>query len=376
MPLRIYEDRRPGKRGASIRYRVYLPADPLTGKRKRVDFSNKPAAEAYVASHDQSPDLTEEIAANQVMIQHCFLKLKAAGASIEDATTFFLTHKPKNATAITHSVAELFVRAKTEKGCRAAYLRNLKQLLDNLSELVGPVAVSAVTADQIKGFVFKDDVSDVTKNNNLTMLSVFFNWCKKHGYVTFNPVANLERPRKTRPAPKVITPEQFQTILDRCLTKNWKERVAILSLIGFAGMRRAEACRLNWTDIDLTEKTVTLEAGKAKTGSHRRNELPENAVAWLRTVEDKRRTGPIIGPNADMLLRTAFRCKDVPYHQNALRHSFCSYYLEKHGPDALNKLIADMGHDGNPQMIHRHYRNIVPKGSGAKWFAIVPSPPK
>jgi integrase len=248
--------------------------------------------------------------------------------------------------------------------------------LNNLTELVGHVPVSTVTTEQIKAFVFKDGVGDTTRINNLTMLSVFFNWCRKHGYATFNPVQKIERPRKIHPAPKVMTPDEFQVILDRCLKKGWKERVAVLSLIGFAGMRRAEACRLTWADIDLKDKKVMLDADKSKIGAHRRNDLPANAVAWLTAVYDARRTGPLIVANADMLLRTALRCKGVKYHQNALRHSFCSYYLEKHGPKELEQLIADMGHGGGAQMIHRHYRNLVPKGSGKAWFAISPPPPK
>ena len=68
-------------------------------------------------------------------------------------------------------------------------------------------------------------------------------------------------------------------------------------LVGFCGIRTEEASRLKWTNIKLSDRIVEVPAEIAKKAQFRNNPIPQNAVEWLRVVEDKRRTGPIIGSN-------------------------------------------------------------------------------
>ena len=88
-----------------------------------------------------------------------------------------------------------------------------------------------------------------------------------------------------------------------------------------------------------------LPAAEKFVNSHKTSPLPVG--------EDKRRTGPIIGSNWRMMLRSAIRSSRIDYRQNSIRHSFCSYAIAAGWP--LADVIAYMGHGGSPSMIHSHY---------------------
>jgi hypothetical protein len=58
----------------------------------------------------------------------------------------------------------------------------------------------------------------------------------------------------------------------------------------------------------------------------------------------------------------------VEWKQNALRHSFCSYRLAEVKSAAQVALEAG----NSPQMIFRHYRELVTDREAKMWFAITP----
>jgi hypothetical protein len=93
-------------------------------------------------------------------------------------------------------------------------------------------------------------------------------------------------------------------------------------------------------------------------------------MEWLHRVRDRRRSGRIIPLNWKYLILTAIRKAKIPYHQNCIRHSFCSYGLVSGW--SLSEMVSSMGHGGSPSMIYSHYRNVVSEEDGKQWFAIVP----
>jgi integrase len=151
---------------------------------------------------------------------------------------------------------------------------------------------------------------------------------------------------------------------------HWSERLVVFVLVGFCGIRTEEASRLKWSNIQLENKIVEVPATVAKKARFRNNPIPVNASKWLALVEDKRRTGPIIGSTWECQLRSAIAASRITYHQNAIRHSFCSYAIGAGWP--LADVIAYMGHSGSPSMIYSHYRNVVSADDGKRWFSIVP----
>jgi len=58
----------------------------------------------------------------------------------------------------------------------------------------------------------------------------------------------------------------------------------------------------------------------------------------------------------------------VPWKQNVLRHSFCSYRLAV--TSDVSKVALEAGN--SVTMIHAHYKALVTEQAGKEWFAIMP----
>ena len=115
-----------------------------------------------------------------------------------------------------------------------------------------------------------------------------------------------------------------------------------------------------------------MGADKAKTASRRVVPILDNLAAWLAPYA--RQTGRIWGQSS-FPLHTAWRAAaaaaSVPWKPNALRHSFASYRLAQTQNAA--QVSLEMGN--SPQMVFRHYRELVKPADAERWFAVKPETP-
>jgi hypothetical protein len=65
------------------------------------------------------------------------------------------------------------------------------------------------------------------------------------------------------------------------------------------------------------------------------------------------------------------KASGIKWKDNAPRHSFCSYRLAQIQDAAKVSLEAG----NSPQMIFRHYRELVKPSDALKWFAVKPEAP-
>jgi predicted urease superfamily metal-dependent hydrolase len=62
----------------------------------------------------------------------------------------------------------------------------------------------------------------------------------------------------------------------------------------------------------------------------------------------------------------------VVWRHNALRHSFCSYRLA----EIKNAAQVALEAGNSPQMIFKHYRELVTEAEARQWFGIMPGVPE
>ncbi len=74
-----------------------------------------------------------------------------------------------------------------------------------------------------------------------------------------NRFYSIERPRKTRPLPKVLSKEEIKSIINH--TNNLKHR-CIVSILYSSGLRRAELLNLKVEDIDSKRMIINVSSGK------------------------------------------------------------------------------------------------------------------
>ncbi len=301
-------------------------------------------------------------------------RLRPLGTNLTDVVTFYLNHQGsvKGQTMLSE-LFDQFLKEKLQVGRSSSYEKNMRKCFSSFMKTTGgDRKIGEVSRGQISDYVYQTNrhLSNVSKKNILTNLSVIFNHAVRRDLLEKNPVEKIDRPTIPFVKPSVLSPSDFEKLLRRCVWKKWDDRLVIFVLVGFCGIRVEEASRLKWTNLQLDKRIVEVPDTVAKKASFRNNVIPPNAMEWLRSVEDKRRTGPLIGKNWRTHLRNAVISSKINFQKNCIRHSFCSYSLASGW--SLSDVSSYMGHCGSHSMIFTHYRNVVSEEDGKKWFSIVP----
>ncbi|MHA5095928.1 site-specific integrase [Oenococcus oeni] len=105
----------------------------------------------------------------------------------------------------------------------------------------------------------------VDYGNILIIINQVYKKAIQYGYVDKNPFENVDKPRAkkapSRDTVKFYDVEQLRQFLNsayQLYNKDHYERYVFFRLLAFTGMRKGEALALNWSDIDLTNKTLSI----------------------------------------------------------------------------------------------------------------------
>jgi len=156
----------------------------------------------------------------------------------------------------------------------------------------------------------------------------------------------------------IVTPAQARAILDACIDRA-PDILPVVVLSLFGGLRRAEAEQLEWSEI--SDEFLEVKAHKAKTQQRRLVPVTPQLAASLKTTRDVDGKIPSIN-YADKLKLVLEKSKlRADWPQNALRHSFASYFFVQSKNE--NETAQRMGN--SPQMIFQHYRELVRPATAA-----------
>lgn len=143
-----------------------------------------------------------------------------------------------------------------------------------------------------------------------------------------------------------------------------------LAIHFFAGLRRTEVERLDWSEIKLDERVIEIKSEKAKGARRRLVPISDNLYEWIAPLS--KHEGAVI--RSEYFYRkgtTNARKKagvDV-YPHNSGRHSYASYHLAKH--ENAPKLAMNLGHP-DATMLYNHYRALVTPKSADTYWSIKP----
>ena len=172
--------------------------------------------------------------------------------------------------------------------------------------------------------------------------------------------------------PKVVTAEPGTidaSQLARLLAALPERSRACVLVQALAGVRAAEAQRLEWQNISMEHRLITISAGAAKTASRRHVPISDGLLEWLRPLHQG--TGPLVqNPNTlrrDLAIaRRKALITDWP--ANALRHTCASAWCTIESDVA--RVAAWLGN--SPVIIHQHYRALLTRDEASAWFAVRP----
>lgn len=156
-----------------------------------------------------------------------------------------------------------------------------------------------------------------------------------------------------------------------------------IALMLFAGVRPDEVASehkpaLLWRHVNLAERIIRIPPDIAKTGRARIMEgLPDTVWEWLEPNGKDKRVCPVRSLQAIRLAqsiagynRKIGRRKPRKWPHDALRHTFATYHVAAFANPGQTAML--MGHEGNPTMLHRHYRGLATKAEADKFWALRP----
>lgn len=195
----------------------------------------------------------------------------------------------------------------------------------------------------------------------MAILSSFYSFCTRRGWVTENPIDRLEKIHIDQAPPKILTVAQCRAILDASGTalRPW----VVLGL--FAGLRPTEAERLDWSAIRIAghHPCVVVDAASSKVRRRRIVPLCLLACVWL--ALDVRPTGRIVSSHSTLrrARREVSEVAGVPWSQDVLRHSYASYRLGR--GDIPEQVACDMGN--SPRILRTHYVELVTREAATEF---------
>jgi integrase len=352
--------------------RYYCVTTPkLGGGRNRRFFKDRTEAETFIqfAKVQQENYGTAAFSipdSLRVEAIECSELLQPFGATLRDAANFYAAHlKAVTGSRKVREVVADLLAARSADGMSARYLGDLRVRLGRFALSFGEEMIAGITASRIDEWLRGLGVGPVTRNTFRRRLAVLFSFAKRRGYVTENPIADVERAKERETEIEILSVNEMVRLIE-CASP---EMVPFWAIGAFAGLRRAEIERLTWNEVDFEADLIEVKASKAKTASRRLVTIQPNLREWLAPY--RTRIGRVCPVNLQRKInedreRAALRAE---WPQNALRHSFGSYHLAQFNDAA--KLALEMGN--SPATIFRHYRQLVKPKQAERYWKIAPA---
>ena len=288
------------------------------------------------------------------------------GVTLKECVEFWLRRHPANLPkkTVAEVVCEL-IKSKTDAGKSDIYIKDLQGRLNHFSNAF-QVPLTSVTGAEIEEYLRALGRSGRTQNNYRRIIGTLFKFATRRGYLPKdqNEMDGVEKADDDAGDIEIFTPAELGTLLAVARP----EMRGYLAIAAFAGLRAAEIQRLDWSEVNLSGRFIEIKASKAKTASRRLAPIPDNLAAWLAPyAQSSGSVAPFANMSKQLTMKLAPDAGLVWKH-NGLRHSFISYRLA--AIKDIGQVALEAGN--SPQMIFKHYRQLVTETQAREWFGLVP----
>ena len=353
----------------------------------------------------------------------CVDDLKAVGATVRDAATFYLKFHSGSSKITAKKAVEEFNKhnsKRVRRGTRGNYERKSKHFATDF----GDQSVNTITKAELNKWINEKTVGGTSKYATIrgwvSWMHLFFNFLQEQNYLPQdlpNEASKIPIPRKVDTTPRLATWAEASAMLlwydelankregkkGKQVARHIRGLMVYLVLVLFCGIRREEACQVTWDDIDFGGKLLKVLVEGAKRKKRRVVGCEENVWAWLSYLKKHNAEIPSFDNNSDKdnpnekrlvyrqrKYRESFsdRGAKVPEivatietatmhgksepkakNQNIMRHSFISYHMKLY-----NSAGKTAGTAGNSEKeVEGTYKEIVTHQIDAEmWFDIRP----
>lgn len=262
-------------------------------------------------------------------------------------------------------VTEL-VQEKAASGRRGTYVTGLKRSLTTFARGREASPIDQITRSDIQQWVAAKYSNAWSQRSILSHLSTLFGFAVIREYIEKNPVDSIDTPKIDWAPPKILTVEQCESAVRWC-EQHSPRLLGWLALALFAGVRPQECDRLTWADV--STETLTINAAASKVRSRRVVKLMPAAIELLAAAKacDVGLSMPHASRRrAVRALRNHLGLKAWP--ADVLRHTCASYWLAK----VRNAAEVAMELGNSPNILYKHYRELVTEADADRFWAIRP----
>lgn len=205
------------------------------------------------------------------------------------------------------------------------------------------------------------EIKDGSRRNLIASVKRAMKWAEELGYIDISPIRHMRKPGCGRKE-LIITPEQFQALIDRTKDQEFKD---LLTITWETGCRPQESLRVEARHVDVPGSRWVFPASESKGKKIPRVVyLTPTALEITKRLVEKNPTGLLLR-NMDGLpwtpyatncrFRRAKKKVGVKVSCYALRHTWINRMLMK-GVDAFT--VAHLAGHSDPSMLAKHYAHL------------------
>lgn len=312
---------------------------------------------------------------------------------------FWKLHHPEGEQKLISAIIEEFLDAPGRRGKkivarRESTVTNHRMRLASFLEVFGDRPANTITTADVRTWLDLRKGAALNRKHYLASARAAFNYAVSKQYVPANPALQIDLPDAKSEEPAIMTVDavrRYLAAIETAVTArvhpvtkhayrtDLKDLLPREAISFFCGVRPEELSRLDWCNVSLENKLITISGTVAKVQGHRRTiEMPDNLVAWLTPyVKASGPVWPYASATTLHLKRAAAqKAAGVELPDNAGRHAFASYHLAMH--QNSNQTAELMGHS-DVKLLKNVYRNIVnadgkaiTKTMGEDFFKLMP----
>src|SRR5262245_12663719 len=343
------------------------------GKRKRSFFETKQAAKSFADEQNiklmnEGREGAEFPTVTRVMAQSAAERLEPFGKTITDAVEHYVAHlKASERSCTATELIDELDAAKKVDGASQRHVDDLDSRLNIFAAKFDDQPVATITSAEIDDWLRSLPVSPATRKHYRRLLILAFNFAMQRGYAASNPAEKTAQAREPKTKPGILSVDQATALLENASP----EILPYIAIGLFAGLRRAEIERLDWSEIDFDSGHIEVTAEKSKSKfANRFITMQPNLREWLVLLRKLKGSVTPLENFRQLFggVRAAAGITEWP--DNALRHSFAAYHLV-HFKDA-KALALEMGHTDSG-MLFNHYRALVRPKEAERYWNIRPA---
>ena len=213
--------------------------------------------------------------------------------------------------------------------------KGLKNFISIWKERFGNMPVKNVTQQKIERFLVErmaeKNLSPATRNRHLAFLSSMFNKGKAWELIGDNPAAGIKPLRENGARTRFLNNDEIGLLLHAASDQF---RPILLTAL-HTGMRRGEIISLQWSDVDMKNRKITVQ--NSKSGKKRTIDITDTLLDALRVLPSRFKKGYVFPSPKDPTkpcydfkrqFRNTIKASQIEnFRFHDLRHTFASHLV-------------------------------------------------